>query len=120
MLCLGSLSYGFCFSVISNTLGQPNFYTDLGLSPGPTSPLYDFTNRIIGAANGLFSAGGFMGALTIGWMCDRLGRRKTLVVSAAITVLGGALSGGAAAVAMFVIARWVTGYGVGKQKHRRP
>lgn len=86
----------------------------LGLSSDPNSPHYDYTNSIIGAANGLFSVGGVMGALILAWMADVYGRKKALLASSIVTILGGALSAGAAHVAMFIIGRWITGVGIGK------
>lgn len=55
-----------------------------------------------------------MGCWTMGWMCDALGRKKSLWIATIISLIGGALQAGAAALPMFLVARWLTGYGVGK------
>lgn len=55
-----------------------------------------------------------MGCWTMGWMCDALGRKKALVISTTIAFIGGALQAGSAAVPMFLVSRWLSGYGVGK------
>ncbi|KAH0836949.1 hypothetical protein AYO21_01742 [Fonsecaea monophora] len=112
-LCLGSLSYGYCFSIISTTLGQPGFFKYFGLAAAPTEPNYAYTNRILGATSGLFSAGAFMGCWTMGWMCDARGRKQALYIATIISIVGSALQAGSAAIGMFLFARWLTGYGVG-------
>ena len=114
-LCLGSLTYGYTFSIVSTTLGQPGFFKYFGLTRDPTDvDLYNFTNGIIGAMNACFSGGGFLGALFNGWACDYLGRKKTLMVATPIAVIGGALQGGAAHIAMFLIGRLLGGFAVGE------
>ena len=46
-------------------------------------------------------------------MCDARGRKQALFISTIIAFVGSALQAGAAAVPMFLVARWLTGYGVG-------
>ncbi|KAI9870980.1 MAG: hypothetical protein M1830_003560, partial [Pleopsidium flavum] len=74
---------------------------------------YAYTNRIIGATSGLFSAGGLIGALVMGWMCDARGRKAALAISTIVALVGGALQAGSAHIAMFLVARFLTGFGVG-------
>ncbi|OQU95814.1 hypothetical protein CLAIMM_01981 [Cladophialophora immunda] len=112
-LCLGSLSYGYSFSIVSTTLGQPSWYTYFDLSQDPTNPRYDFTNSILGTINGVFSAGGCFGALFVAWACDRLGRRSSILLAGPVAVVGGALQGGAAHIAMFLVGRLLSGFAVG-------
>lgn len=114
-LCLGSLTYGYTFSIVSTTLGQPSFFKYFGLTQDPTDvALYNYTNGIIGGMNACFSGGGFIGALFNAWACDYLGRKKTLMVATPIAVLGGALQGGAANIAMFLVGRLLGGFAVGE------
>lgn len=54
-----------------------------------------------------------MGCWNMGWICDALGRKKSLYVATCIAILGGALQAGSVAVPMFLVARWLTGFGVG-------
>ncbi|KAK4944923.1 hypothetical protein LTR10_015842 [Elasticomyces elasticus] len=112
-LCLGSLTYGYTFSIVSTTLGQPSWFEYFDLTQVATEPRYAYTNSIIGAMNGCFSVGGLFGALFNGWSCDYLGRRKTLLVATPIAIIGGALQGGAAHIAMFLIGRVLGGFAVG-------
>ncbi|KZT57700.1 sugar transporter family protein [Calocera cornea HHB12733] len=108
ILTLGSLSYGYAFSVISNTIGQPGFLQYFGLDNDPA-----YTNSIEGAINGLFSAGGTFGAILVGWMNDAYGRKATMNLAALICIVGSALSSGSVDVAMFLVARFITGWGIG-------
>lgn len=64
--------------------------------------------------NGLFSVGGFGGAMFVGWACDYLGRKKTLLVACPIAIVGGALQGGAVNIAMFLVGRLLGGFAVGE------
>ena len=108
VLTLGSLTFGYAYSVISNTVGQPGFisYFDLGRSTS-------YSNSITGAVNGIFSAGGTCGALLVGWMCEARGRKQTMNLGAVITVVGSAIQTGSVDVAMFLVARFITGWGIG-------
>ncbi|VUC25612.1 unnamed protein product [Clonostachys rosea] len=112
-LCLGSLTYGYAFSIISTTLGQPGFYSFFELTQDSTDPEYSYTNRIIGAANGLFSAGAFMGCWTMGFTCDSWGRKKSLYFGTSVALVGTALQAGSAHIGMFLFARFLTGLGAG-------
>lgn len=64
--------------------------------------------------NGLFCAGGFLGALFIGWSCDAVGRKKSLWIASPVAILGGALQAGAIDIAMFLVGRFIGGFAVGK------
>lgn len=64
--------------------------------------------------NACFSGGGFLGAIFVGWACDFLGRKMTLMVATPIAIIGGALQGGAAHIVMFLIGRFLGGFAVGK------
>ncbi|EIW82727.1 general substrate transporter [Coniophora puteana RWD-64-598 SS2] len=107
-LTLGSLTYGYAFSVISNTLGEPGFLAFFGLDDDPAR-----ANAIEGAVNGIFSAGGVFGALTVAFMCDRYGRKATMNTAALVSAVGGALQAGSVDIAMFLVARFITGVGIG-------
>ncbi|KAF3395419.1 Sugar transporter STL1 [Talaromyces pinophilus] len=113
-LCLGSLTYGYILAVITNTLGQPGFYTYFNLTTDITdAEKYDYTNRIIGAINGIFSAGGVFGAIFSAWMSEVHGRKRTLSITTIITLIGGALQTGSVHVGMFLVGRFVSGFGAG-------
>lgn len=50
----GSLFTGYSLAVFAFTIGQPTFYSSLGLESHTTAPGYSHTNDIIGASNGVF------------------------------------------------------------------
>jgi MFS family permease len=97
---LGSFLTGYASSVISSTLGQPSWYTTMGLSLDPTSPSYGKTLDIQAAANGLFYGGGVFGTLITAWFSERWGRLMGFKVAAAFHILGSALQTGAVNQAM--------------------
>jgi MFS family permease len=76
--------------------------------------------QLIGAINGLFQAGGFIGTFTSSYLADRLGRKKGILIACAFFILGGALQAGSVAIAMYIVARFITGFGIGKQPSLLP
>jgi MFS family permease len=108
ILTLGSLTFGYSYSVISGTLGQPGFleYFNLGTDQARA--------RIItGTINGLVCAGAVFGSLNVGWMCEAYGRKKTLYLTCAINIFGEALQAGSINLGMFLAARFIGGWGIG-------
>lgn len=108
------MTYGYVVSIIATTLGQPNFYAYFDLTTDPADSRYAYTNSIIGAINGLLSAGGVFGAIFMAWSCEALGRKRSLVIAAVTTIVGAALQAGSVHIAMFLTARFLTGMGIGK------
>ncbi|KIW83322.1 hypothetical protein Z517_02567 [Fonsecaea pedrosoi CBS 271.37] len=108
VLTLGSLTFGYGFSVISNTIGQPGFIQYFNLKANS-----DYTNAITGTINGLYCAGALFGALHVGWMCEARGRKETMYLGSAVNVVGGALETGSVNMAMFLVSRFISGYGIG-------
>jgi MFS family permease len=82
--------------------------------------LYAYTNQILGAMNGLFSAGGMFGALFMGWLCDAHGRKTSLLASGILAIIGGALQGGSVHIAMMLVARFITGWSAGNTYSSNP
>lgn len=107
-VALGSLTYGYCASIISTTLAQPSFIVYFDLAARPNAAALE------GAINGLFQAGGLVGALACSEVADWLGRRKALFIGATLAVIGGALQAGSVNIAMYIVMRFVTGLGIGK------
>ena len=64
-----------------------------------------------GLNTGSVFIGGFFGPMVSGVMCDRLGRRPTILWGCVITIVGIILQTAAQNIAMFVIARIVLGFG---------
>ncbi|KAK2753056.1 hypothetical protein FQN55_005016 [Onygenales sp. PD_40] len=108
ILTLGSLTFGYSFSVISNTLGQPGFLQYFNLeASGPRN------NVITGTINGLFCAGATFGALTVGWMSEAHGRKITMYTACAVNIFGGSLQTGSINLGMFLASRFIAGWGTG-------
>jgi MFS family permease len=98
--------------ITSSTLGQPSFYKSLKLAP-QGEPGYDRTSQYIGAFNGVNSAGSAIGALACAYFADRLGRKVTIQISAAILIVGAAICTAAVDNAMFLVGRLINGLGIG-------
>ena len=108
------MTYGYCSSIIATTLGQPTFiaYFELTTRPDPAG--------IIGAINALYQVGGLFGAIACLWIPDWLGRRWAIFIGSVFCVVGGALQAGSVHVAMFMIARFLVGVGIGEWPHLPP
>lgn len=111
-VALGSTACSYGLSVISSTIGQPSFYADMKLAP-QGQPGYGHTSQLIGAMNGLNSAGSVFAAVFTAWSADRYGRLRSIQAGALVMVLGAALCAGSVNVAMFLVARFVAGWGIG-------
>ncbi|KAH8700743.1 general substrate transporter [Talaromyces proteolyticus] len=106
-VALGSLTYGYCSSIISTTLGQPSFLAYFALDTRPNA------SQLEGAINGLFQAGGLFGSLSCIGSADMLGRKKAIFIAALVSLIGGALQAGSVHIAMYLVFRFITGLGVG-------
>ncbi|CAI7604470.1 hypothetical protein N7533_008812 [Penicillium manginii] len=112
-VAIGSMTYGYCASIISSTIGQPGWYTYFNL-PAEGMPGYDtITTPVISTANGVFSAGGAVGTLFIMWSCEYFGRKANIQFGAFFAMFGGALQGGANSLEMFQAGRFICGLGIG-------
>ncbi|KAI9041784.1 putative MFS sugar transporter [Aspergillus affinis] len=112
-VAIGSLTYGYCASIISSTIGQPGWYYYFNL-PAEGEPGYaSTTTPVVSTANGVFSAGGAVGTLFIMWSCEFFGRKANIQLGAFFSLFGGALQGGANSLEMFQAGRFVCGLGIG-------
>lgn len=109
-VALGSCTYGYSSSIIATTLGQPTFIAYFDLDPTTRSN----ANDILGAINGLFQAGGLLGTLSCIATADRYGRRKAILIAAVICIVGGGFQSGSVHIAMYLVARLITGIGIGE------
>lgn len=107
VVTLGSFSYGYCSSIIGTTLTQPSFRLYFTLDTRSNA------DAIAGAINGLFQTGGLFGALSSCYAADTYGRRVALCVGSVFAVIGGALQAGSVQIVMYLIARFITGVGIG-------
>ena len=107
-VALGSFTYGFNSAIMGLVIGLPAFFQYFNINLDNTEG-----NQITGATNGLYSGGGILGCLFVPWLLDRLGRRRTIQVAAALAVLSAALQAGSVHIAMFLISRFLNGWAVG-------
>ncbi len=97
---LGGLLFGYDSGVISGALLfiRKTFRLDPAMQ---------------GAVVSLALAGATIGAAFAGWFADRYGRRRVIVTTAAIFVLGSLLCAVAASVPALLVGRFVVGLGIG-------
>ncbi|RFU26551.1 hypothetical protein B7463_g9784, partial [Scytalidium lignicola] len=106
-VALGSFAFGYSNTIIGTTLAQPSFisYFDLDKSSN--------RNAISGATSGIYTGGGLLGALFASWAAEHLGRKRSIFIGALTATIGGTLQAGSVALAMFLVFRFVNGFGVG-------
>ena len=66
---------------------------------------------MLGLINAIFPVGKMAGVLVTTPFSDRFGRVLPIQVGAAICILGAALQGAAQNLAMFIVSRWIIGFG---------
>ncbi|KAK5209652.1 hypothetical protein LTR47_009050 [Exophiala xenobiotica] len=107
-VALGSFTYGFNSAIMGLVIGLPAFFQYFNINLDDTKG-----NQITGATNGLYSGGGILGCIFVPWLLDRLGRRRTIQIAAALAIISAALQGGSVHIAMFLISRFLNGFAVG-------
>ena len=108
LVTLGSLTYAYASSIIGTTLAQPSFIQYFHMDTRSNA------NQLAGAINGVFQAGGLIGALASIPVADKYGRRMGLFVASVLAVIGGALQAGSVNIAMYITMRLISGFSVGK------
>jgi MFS family permease len=111
-VALGSTACSYSLAVTGGTLGQPTFYTSLGMDP-PGSPGYTGTANLISAFNGVNAAGAFFGSLLTSWTANYYGRKRSIQAGCVVMVVGAAITAGAVNPAMFIVGRLISGLGTG-------
>ena len=102
-LAIGGLLFGYDSGIIASTIAQPKFVEHMG------KPSESERGAIVASFNG----GAILGALSISYLADKLGRKKTVFVGACISCFGCALQGGAANIPMMIAGRFIAGIAVG-------
>ncbi|KAI9710317.1 MAG: hypothetical protein M1820_002812 [Bogoriella megaspora] len=111
-VALGSTACSYGMAIIGSTVGQPTFYTSLNMAP-PGTPGYDKTANLLSAYNGVNAAGSIFGAAFTAWFAQWAGRKRNIQLGAVIVTIGGALCAGSVDVAMFIVSRFIAGFGIG-------
>jgi MFS family permease len=102
-LAIGGFLFGYDSGVVASTIAQPHFTEYMG------KPSSSERGGIVSS----FTGGAILGALSISFLADRLGRKMTVFVGSVISILGSALHGGAVNVAMMIAGRLICGCSVG-------
>jgi MFS family permease len=87
-------------------------YTYFDLAPQGEQG-YTYTTNIIGALNGVNSAGAIIGCIISAWAADAYSRKRTIQLGCVILVVGGAICAGSANIGMFLAGRVIAGIGSG-------
>lgn len=104
----GSFTYGYNSSVFAGVIGLPAFYAYFDIDATSNSGA-----AYLGALNGVYLAGGAIGAWTFAWLADKLGRKICIQVICAICIVTAAIQCGSVHIAMLLVGRLVNGVGIG-------
>lgn len=100
---LGSFLYGYDLGVIGGSVAAAAFERNFD------NP----SDEIDGAIVAVFTGGGFFGAALAGLVSDMIGRRLTILLGAAIFLVGGALQTAGRDISYLLAGRAIAGLGVG-------
>ncbi|KAK4553865.1 hypothetical protein LTR86_009040 [Recurvomyces mirabilis] len=95
-------------SISAALIGQPSWYAYMNLVPGTPH-----TNAILGAINGVYAAGGAFGCVFNMWSSEKLGRKRSIQVGCCISIVGAAIMTGSIDIPMFIVSRFIMGFGIG-------
>jgi MFS family permease len=99
----GFLLFGYDQGVMSGIVISHYWLSSMG------SP----STLMIGTITALYDVGAFFGAISAAFTADSLGRKRTLLLGASIVIVGAVLMGTAIERVQFMVARVVTGIGIG-------
>lgn len=71
------------------------------------------TNAILGAINGVYASGVAIGCAFNMWSSERLGRKRSIQLGCVISIVGAAIMTGSVDIPMFIVARFIMGFGIG-------
>lgn len=89
-------------------IGLPAFFDYFNVSLATTEG-----NQILGAINGVYFAGGWIGCWIVPFCLDRLGRRLTLQLVTLLAIVSAAIQAGSVAIAMLLVGRILNGLAIG-------
>lgn len=102
-LAIGGFLFGYDSGIIASSIAQPHFIEYMG-DPTPAER---------GGIVSSFTGGAILGALSVSFLADRFGRKKTVFVGSLVSILGSALQGGAVNMPMMIAGRLIAGFSVG-------
>ncbi len=98
----GGLLFGYDWVVIGGA--KPFYEAYFGIGSSPSDQGLAMTVALIGC---------MFGALTVGWLADRMGRKKLLTISSIVFLLSALATGAVHTFNTFLIARFFGGVGIG-------
>lgn len=99
---MGGLLFGYDWVVIGGA--KPFYELYFNIADSPSSQ---------GLAMSIALVGCMIGACTCGWLADKIGRKKLLIVSALVFLLSSLLTGVFSSFDLFLVARFFGGVGIG-------
>ncbi len=99
---MGGLLFGYDWVVIGGA--KPFYELYFGIADSVSNQ---------GLAMSIALIGCMIGACTCGWLADRIGRKKMLLVSAAVFLLSSIATGAFSTFSQFLVARFFGGIGIG-------
>ena len=99
---MGGLLFGYDWVVIGGA--KPFYELYFGIADSVSDQGLAMTIALIGC---------MIGACTCGWLADRIGRRKMLLVSAIVFLLSSIATGAFSTFSQFLVARFFGGIGIG-------
>ncbi len=99
---MGGLLFGYDWVVIGGA--KPFYELYFGISDSVTDQGLAMTIALIGC---------MIGACTCGWLADKIGRKRLLLVSAVVFLVSSILTGAFSTFSAFLVARFFGGIGIG-------
>ena len=95
-------------SISAALIGQQSWYDYMGLIAGTPH-----TDAILGAINGVYAAGGAFGCVFNMWSSEYFGRKRSIQIGCCVSIVGATIMTASVAVSMFVVSRFIMGFGIG-------
>ncbi|KAI9248784.1 general substrate transporter [Phascolomyces articulosus] len=107
--CLGGFLFGFDLGVVGGLFIAPSFQTHFGIDPNDKIREADINGNIVA----VLQIGCLVGSLAATTTADKLGRKWSITIAAAIFTLGGILQIIGDGLSMLYAGRLIAGFGVG-------
>ena len=72
-----------------------------------------YTNAMLGVINGVYAAGGAIGCVFNMWSSEFFGRKRSIQIGCVISIVGATIMTASVDIPMFVVARFIMGFGIG-------
>ncbi|MCJ1363794.1 hypothetical protein MMC16_002903 [Acarospora aff. strigata] len=115
---IGGALFGFDISSMSAIIGTPQYLCYF--NQGPSGPPYTQDSKcsgphphVQGGITASMAGGSWFGALVSGFLSDKLGRKKSIMIGAVIWCIGSILVSASQNIGMLVVGRVINGFCVG-------